>query len=37
MLALYNGFAAFDPATGKITMFADPEANIPSNRFNDGK
>lgn len=37
MLALYNGFAAFDPAAGKITMFADPEANIPSNRFNDGK
>ncbi len=37
MLALYNGFAAFDPASGKITMIADPEANLPANRFNDGK
>lgn len=37
MLALYDGFAAFDPATQQLTMLADPEAHLPDNRFNDGK
>ncbi|MBX3012250.1 MAG: SMP-30/gluconolactonase/LRE family protein [Caldilineaceae bacterium] len=37
MLALYDGFAAFEPATGAITLLADPEADLPGNRFNDGK
>ncbi len=37
MVALYEGFAAFDPASGKVTMIADPEADLPENRFNDGK
>lgn len=37
MLALRDGFASFDPNSGKITMIADPEANSPGNRFNDGK
>jgi sugar lactone lactonase YvrE len=37
MLALYQGFAAFDPATGQLTLIADPEAHLPENRFNDGK
>jgi sugar lactone lactonase YvrE len=37
MLALYEGFAAFDPETGELTMIVDPEADLPGNRFNDGK
>ncbi len=37
MLALRDGFAAFDPDSGKLEMLADPEANLPGNRFNDGK
>jgi sugar lactone lactonase YvrE len=37
MLALRNGFAAFDPASGKLEIIADPEADKPNNRFNDGK
>lgn len=37
MLAVYDGFAAFDPATGQLTLIADPEADLPNNRFNDGK
>lgn len=37
MLAVYDGFAAFDPATQQVTLIADPEADIPDNRFNDGK
>jgi len=37
MLALANGFAAFDPATQQVTLLADPEADRPENRFNDGK
>ncbi|MFN8444830.1 MAG: SMP-30/gluconolactonase/LRE family protein [Caldilineaceae bacterium] len=37
MLSLYNGFASFDPESGKVTVIADPEADIPGNRFNDGK
>ena len=37
MLALRDGFAAFDPDSGKLEMLADPEAHLPGNRFNDGK
>jgi len=37
MLALHHGFAAFNPETGDLTMLADPEAQLPENRFNDGK
>ena len=37
MLAVQDGFAAFDPASGALEMLADPEANLPGNRFNDGK
>lgn len=37
MLALENGLAAFDPVTGKLDIFCDPEADKPANRFNDGK
>ena len=37
MLAVENGFAAFDPATAKLDIWSDPEADKPQNRFNDGK
>jgi sugar lactone lactonase YvrE len=32
-----NGFYFLDEATGKSTPIADPEPNLPDNRFNDGK
>jgi sugar lactone lactonase YvrE len=37
MLAVQNGFAAFDLDTEELTLIVDPEAHIPGNRFNDGK
>lgn len=37
MLALQHGFAAFDPQTGKLQPWTDPEEHLPRNRFNDGK
>jgi sugar lactone lactonase YvrE len=37
MVALRDGFAALDLDTGTLTMIADPEADKPRNRFNDGK
>ena len=37
MVAVYDGFAAFDLATQQLTRLADPEADLPGNRFNDGK
>ncbi len=37
MVALHNGFAALDLETEKLTPVADPERDIPANRFNDGK
>ncbi len=37
MLAVQDGFAAFDPASGALEMVAEPEAHLPGNRFNDGK
>ena len=37
MVAVYDGFAALDLATGKLDVIADPEADLPDTRFNDGK
>lgn len=37
MLALANGFAEYDLASGKVTILSDPESHLPGNRFNDGK
>jgi sugar lactone lactonase YvrE len=37
MVALQQGFAAFDPPTGELSLWVDPEAHLPRNRFNDGK
>ncbi len=37
ILAIENGIAAFDPATGQLDILCDPEADKPANRFNDGK
>lgn len=37
LVALQSGIAAFDPASGALEMLARPEADRPSNRFNDGK
>jgi sugar lactone lactonase YvrE len=36
-LAVAGGFARFDLATCQLEIVADPEANLPENRFNDGK
>lgn len=37
MVAVYDGFAALDLATGKLEVIADPEADLSDTRFNDGK
>ena len=37
MVALENGFYSLDPATGTKKFIADPESDLPGNRFNDGK
>ena len=37
MLALANGFAEYNLASGKVTILSDPESDLPGNRFNDGK
>lgn len=36
LLATKSGFWRFDPETGEKTAIHDPEADQPSNRFNDG-
>ena len=36
-VALHNGFAHLDLETGRLSPIVDPEAELPSNRFNDGK
>jgi L-arabinonolactonase len=36
VVALETGFAFFDPETGALEPIADPEADLPGNRFNDG-
>jgi sugar lactone lactonase YvrE len=37
VVALQRGFYYFDPTAAKLTAIADPEAELPDNRFNDGK
>ena len=37
LVALRSGFAWLDPDTGRVTRIADPEADKPHTRFNDGK
>ncbi len=37
MLAVKHGFASLDLQTETLTVLADPEADLPQNRFNDGK
>lgn len=37
IVTLRHGFAYFDPATEKLERLLDVEAELPSNRFNDGK
>ena len=37
MLAVKEGFAIFDVGTERLTLIARPEAELPGNRFNDGK
>jgi len=37
LLALANGFATFDPRSESLALLCDPEADLPNNRFNDGK
>jgi L-arabinonolactonase len=37
IVALQTGFCGFDFNTGTFTPIVDPEANLPENRFNDGR
>src|SRR5207249_11709210 len=37
VLAVHDGFARLDLATGRVTMIADVEADRPDHRMNDGK
>ena len=37
VLATRDGFARMDFASGRFEILCDPEANLPGNRFNDGK
>jgi sugar lactone lactonase YvrE len=37
MLAVHHGFASLDLETERIEIVADPERDLPGNRFNDGK
>lgn len=37
VLALQHGFYGLDLETEKLTLLIDPEADLPDNRFNDGK
>lgn len=37
ILTRRHGFACFDPTTGEMTPLVDIEADMPANRFNDGK
>jgi sugar lactone lactonase YvrE len=36
VVAVEDGFALFDPETGALQPIADPEPDLPTNRFNDG-
>lgn len=37
IVAMQNGFAFLNRENGVIKLIADPEANLPDNRFNEGK
>ncbi len=37
LVALKSGFHVFDPESGSLGFLADPEADKPENRFNDGR
>jgi len=37
LAAVHHGIARLDPDTGRLDPLADPEADLPDNRFNDGK
>lgn len=37
ILAMAHGFYGFDPVGGGFSLLAEPEADMPENRFNDGK
>jgi L-arabinonolactonase len=37
VLTMASGFYFFDPATNRYDKITDPEADLPDNRFNDGK
>ncbi|HMV83721.1 MAG TPA: SMP-30/gluconolactonase/LRE family protein [Blastocatellia bacterium] len=37
VLALQHGFHSLDLETERLTLLVDPEADLPENRFNDGK
>jgi sugar lactone lactonase YvrE len=37
VVALRNGLGFVNRESGEVTMIADPESDIPGNRFNDGK
>lgn len=37
VITMASGFYFFDPATGRLDPIADPEADQPKTRFNDGK
>jgi sugar lactone lactonase YvrE len=37
LVALQNGIYRFNPKTGTKKLIVDPEADLPDNRFNDGK
>jgi sugar lactone lactonase YvrE len=37
LAATRDGFVRLNPETGVLTPLADPEADLPGNRFNDGK
>ncbi len=37
VVALQSGFAFIEEESGAVTPIADPESDLPNNRFNDGK
>ncbi len=37
IVALERGIGRLDPVTGAVTILADPESHLRTNRFNDGK
>ncbi len=37
IIALHQHFAFFDPDSGALELLANPEPDLPGNRFNDGK